>query len=47
MDSSLKNCLVVLKGWKNVSCHDGGVSVVCGLLSSPSLVLLVALLPGF
>jgi len=47
VDSSWKNCLVVLKGWKSVSCHDGGVSVVCGLLSSSSLLLLLALLLGF
>lgn len=39
-DSSVKNCLVELNGWKNVSCHVGGVSV-CG--SSPPLLLLLLL----
>ena len=38
-DSSMKNCLVELNGWTNVSCHVGGVSV-CG---SPSLLLLLLL----
>ena len=39
-DSSVKNVLVELNGWKKVSCHVGGVSV-CG---SSSLLLLLLLL---